>query len=96
MLNKSGKGAHSWKFILILVAAIFIMYGYYGYFYVQSQSTFGGASTMLCPLGRGQDIIGSSGQQFSGFQTGPCSYSIASLLIGIILIAVVVLTTFKK
>lgn len=94
MLNRKGVASeHHWKLILIFLGVLFIAYGYYGYFYVQNQGSMGMmGGGGFCPLGRGQDIIGSS-TAFSSpmLQSGPCSFSLTALLIGVVLLAIPVI-----
>ncbi len=83
MTNKSGS-IHI-KLILLLIAIILLVYGYYGYILVPSKAgSFGGPK---CPFG----------SSALGFQAGPCAYSLYALIIGgVLLIAAIALSFFKK
>ena len=83
MRNKSG--AMHIKVILLLVAIILLIYGYYGYILVPGKSgSFGGPK---CPFG----------SSAYGFQTGPCAYSLYALIIGgVLLVGALALTFLKK
>ena|GEM_PF-3181920 len=83
------------KWYLMAIGILLIAFGYYGQFYVPSQTSYGMQSTGFCPLGRGSLLGG--GSSYGVAAGGPCAGALEALLIGIALVAIPIATiVFKR